>query len=345
MSIRLEETDSPDVIEVAGRGELQLAVLIESMRREGYELQVSRPEVITKDIDGRRHEPLERGVCDVPDEHVGTVTQALAPRKGRVTDLRPGDAGRTIVTFEAPARGLIGFRSLLLTATRGHGPAPPAPRRLDAVGRRAAPPHGRRHGGRPAGEHHGVRPRQPAAARASCSSVPARSSTRAWWWARTPARTRWWSTPCGRRRRPTSAPTPTTTAAKLAAARVHTLETAIEFIAEDELVEVTPTAVRIRKRLLDRAGPAGGPTSALVEPVQRRTAGWGSTARRRRRLLQLPGQQLVDGLADHLDDLVAHRDVDRRRRRRTRRGCRCTTSGTRGRPRPSRGASTPAGST
>jgi GTP-binding protein len=119
VSIRLQETDTPDAQEVAGRGELQLAVLIESMRREGYELQVSRPEVITREIDGRRHEPLERGTCDVPDEHVGTVTQALAPRKGAITELRPGDAGRTIITFEAPARGLIGFRSLLLTATRG----------------------------------------------------------------------------------------------------------------------------------------------------------------------------------------------------------------------------------
>jgi GTP-binding protein len=119
VSIKVEPTDSPDIIEVSGRGELQLAVLIETMRREGYELQVSRPEVIVKEIDGKKHEPLERAVIDVPDEHVGTVTQALAPRKGRVTDLRPGDTGRTIVTVEAPARGLIGFRSQLLTATRG----------------------------------------------------------------------------------------------------------------------------------------------------------------------------------------------------------------------------------
>lgn len=119
VSIKVEPTESPDIIEVSGRGELQLAVLIETMRREGYELQVSRPEVIVKDIDGAKHEPLERAVIDVPDEHVGTVTQALAPRKGRVTDLRPGDTGRTIVTVEAPARGLIGFRSQLLTATRG----------------------------------------------------------------------------------------------------------------------------------------------------------------------------------------------------------------------------------
>ncbi|MEY2460322.1 MAG: GTP-binding protein, partial [Acidimicrobiaceae bacterium] len=119
VSIRIEETDSPDIISVAGRGELQLAVLIESMRREGYEVQVSRPEVITREVDGRRQEPLERGVCDLPDEYVGTLTQALAPCKGKVTDLRPGDPGRTIVTFEAPARGLIGFRNVLIPSTRG----------------------------------------------------------------------------------------------------------------------------------------------------------------------------------------------------------------------------------
>jgi len=119
VSIRIGNTSSPEIIEVSGRGELQLCVLIETMRREGYELQVSRPEVVIREVDGRPHEPLERGVVDVPDEHVGTVTQAAAPRKGKVTDLRPGDAGRTIVTLEGPARGLIGFRSQLMTATRG----------------------------------------------------------------------------------------------------------------------------------------------------------------------------------------------------------------------------------
>src|SRR2546427_380731 len=91
---------STEVQEVAGRGELQLAVLIETMRREGYEFQVSRPEVITREIDGVLHEPVERGIVDVPSDHVGTVSQALAPRKGRVLDIRPGDAGRSIVTFE-----------------------------------------------------------------------------------------------------------------------------------------------------------------------------------------------------------------------------------------------------
>jgi GTP-binding protein len=119
VAIRIEDTETPDVLQVAGRGELQLAVLIESMRREGYEMEVSRPEVVTRDIDGKRHEPLEEGMADVPDEHVGTVTQTLAPRKGKVLDLRPGDPGRSVVTFEAPARGLLGMRSELLTATRG----------------------------------------------------------------------------------------------------------------------------------------------------------------------------------------------------------------------------------
>jgi GTP-binding protein len=119
VSIRIGSTASPEIIEVAGRGELQLAVLIESMRREGYELQVSRPEVIMHVIEGKPHEPVERAVVDVPDDYVGVVTQTVAPRKGKVTDLRPGDTGRTIVTVEAPARGLLGFRSLLMTTTRG----------------------------------------------------------------------------------------------------------------------------------------------------------------------------------------------------------------------------------
>lgn len=119
VSIRLAETSSPDVIEVAGRGELQLAVLIESMRREGFELQVSRPEVVTKSVDGVVHEPQEEAIVDVPDEYVGAVTQAAASRRGQVADMRPGDRGRTVVTLRAPARGLLGFRSELMTATRG----------------------------------------------------------------------------------------------------------------------------------------------------------------------------------------------------------------------------------
>ena len=119
VSIRLRDTDSPEIIEVAGRGELQLAVLIETMRREGYELQVSRPEVITKMVEGHRHEPFEEVTVDVPDEYVGVVTQNVAPRKGTMTDMRPGDTGRTILRFDCPSRGLLGLRGELLTQTRG----------------------------------------------------------------------------------------------------------------------------------------------------------------------------------------------------------------------------------
>jgi len=119
VSIKIADTSSPDAIEVAGRGELQLAVLIESMRREGFELQVSRPEVIVRDIDGVKSEPKEKAIVDVPDEYVGTVTQSVAARRGQVEDIRPGEKGRTIVTSSGPARGLIGFRSELMTATRG----------------------------------------------------------------------------------------------------------------------------------------------------------------------------------------------------------------------------------
>ncbi len=249
VSIKIADTESADIMSVAGRGELQLAVLIENMRREGFELQVSRPEVITRDINGKKHEPLEAGSCDVPDEHVGTVTQALAPRKGRVLDLRPGDPGRTIVSFEAPSRGLIGFRSMLMTATRGtallhqhHAGWTPwageLPHRTggamiaDRIGTTTAyaldnlqlrgtlflGPGVEVYEGMVIGEGargeemvvNAVRPKEKTNIRThSHDDGP-----------------------------------------KLAAPVVHTLETAIEWIGDDELVEVTPAKIRVRKRML-----------------------------------------------------------------------------------------------
>jgi GTP-binding protein len=249
VSIKIADTDSADVMSVAGRGELQLAVLIENMRREGFELQVSRPEVITREINGKKHEPLESGTCDVPDEHVGTVTQALAPRKGRILDLRPGDPGRTIVSFEAPSRGLIGFRSMLMTATRGtallnqsHAGWTPwageLPHRLggamiaDRMGSTTAyaldnlqmrgtlflSPGEDVYEGMVIGEGargeemvvNAVRPKEK-------NNIRTHSHD---------------------------------DGVKLAAPIIHTLETAIEWIGDDELVEVTPTKIRIRKRML-----------------------------------------------------------------------------------------------
>ena len=117
VSIRVEETGSPDAFKVLGRGELQLAVLIEMMRREGYELQVGRPEIVTKRIDGALMEPVEYVTIDVPNEFSGTVIQKLGPRKGEMVKMS-GDA-RVRMEFKVPSRGLIGLRSEMLTETRG----------------------------------------------------------------------------------------------------------------------------------------------------------------------------------------------------------------------------------
>ena len=121
VSIRVEDTESPEAFKVVGRGELQLAVIVENMRREGYELTVSNPEPILKTIDGETHEPMELLVCDLPDDAVGAVTNNLGPRKGRMVDMQPLGSGRTRLQFRVPARGLIGFRGDFLTLTRGEG--------------------------------------------------------------------------------------------------------------------------------------------------------------------------------------------------------------------------------
>ncbi|WP_242392802.1 translational GTPase TypA [Anaeromyxobacter oryzisoli] len=121
VSIRVEDTETPDAFKVVGRGELQLAVIVENMRREGYELTVSNPEPILRTIDGEVHEPMELLVCDLPNDGVGGVTQSMGTRKGRMVDMQPIGSGRTRLQFRVPARGLIGFRGEFLTLTRGEG--------------------------------------------------------------------------------------------------------------------------------------------------------------------------------------------------------------------------------
>ena len=121
VAIRVEETDEMDSYKVSGRGELQLAILIEMMRREDYEMQVSKPEVITRAIDGCLMEPIEQVVIDCPENFIGVVTEALGRRKGRMTRVVNHGAGRVRIDFEVPSRGLIGFRSEFLTDTKGTG--------------------------------------------------------------------------------------------------------------------------------------------------------------------------------------------------------------------------------
>jgi GTP-binding protein len=251
VSIRINKTENPDVLEVAGRGELQLAVLIETMRREGYEFQVSRPEVVTKTVDGKLLEPQERITVDVPADHVGTITQIIAPRRGEVIEIRPGETGRSIVVFDAPARGLLGFRTLLLTMTQGtavahvesagwmpwsgelphrKGGAIVADRTgratgyaLDNLQERGAffiEPGNDVYEGMVVGEN----------ARADDMVV----------------------NPTKEKQKTNMRTHATDDAIKLEPPRELTVETAIEFIAADELVEVTPSTLRIRKRILDR---------------------------------------------------------------------------------------------
>ncbi|MBX7098098.1 MAG: translational GTPase TypA [Myxococcaceae bacterium] len=121
VAIRVEDTETPDAFRVVGRGELQLAVIIETMRREGYELTASNPEPITKEVDGVKHEPMELMVCDVPEQSVGVVTERLGPRKGRMVDMEQLGGNRTRLRYRIPARGLVGFRNEFLTITRGEG--------------------------------------------------------------------------------------------------------------------------------------------------------------------------------------------------------------------------------
>ena len=121
VSLRVRPTARPDTFEVQGRGELQLAVLVEMMRREGFELTVGQPHVLEREIDGKRSEPVERLSVDVPEEHVGTVTQLLAARKGRMEHMTNHGTGWVRMDYLVPARGLIGFRTEFLTETRGTG--------------------------------------------------------------------------------------------------------------------------------------------------------------------------------------------------------------------------------
>jgi len=121
VAIRLEPTDTAESFKVSGRGELQLAILIEMMRREGFELSVGKPQVITRTIDGRQHEPMELLIVDCPEDFIGAVTQKLGERRGRMMKMSNHGTGRVRMEFRVPSRGLIGFRNQFLTDTRGTG--------------------------------------------------------------------------------------------------------------------------------------------------------------------------------------------------------------------------------
>ena len=203
VSIRVLPTERPDTWEVQGRGELQLAVLVEMMRREGFELTVGKPKVLTREINGTVHEPVDRVTVDVPEDFLGVITQLLALRKGRMEQIVNHGSGWVRLEFLVPARGLIGFRTELLTETRGTA-------LLHHVFERWDPWAGEiraRVRGSLVADRRGpttAMPSPPCRSGVSCSSAPASRSTRGWSSGRTPAPTTWTSTPPRRRSSTTS---------------------------------------------------------------------------------------------------------------------------------------------
>ncbi|MFI5398719.1 MAG: translational GTPase TypA [Candidatus Binatia bacterium] len=249
VSLRIEDTASPDSWRVMGRGELQLAILVETMRREGYELLVSKPTIITKEIDGAAHEPMELLLVDVPEEHIGVVSQLLAVRRGKMTKMNHPGSGRVRLEFVIPSRGLIGFRSYFLTDTRGtgimnalfngyapwqgpiqartngamiadrEGPATPyAIFHLQERGVIFIPPGTRVYEGMVVGEY----------SRESDLDVNI----------------------CREKKLSNMRATGHDEAVRLTPHREMGLETGIEWIGDEELVEVTPQSIRLRKKIL-----------------------------------------------------------------------------------------------
>jgi GTP-binding protein len=250
VSLRVLPTERPDTWEVQGRGELALAVLVETMRREGYELTVGRPTVVTRDIDGVLHEPVERLAVDVPEEYLGAVTALLAARKGRMETMINHGTGWVRLDYIVPARGLIGFRTQFLTDTRGTAIA-----------------HHVFEGYEPWSGEMRVRPtgslvadRSGAVTSYACFSLQERGSLMV-----APGTEVYEGMIVGENSRSDDMDVNITRERKLSNVRQSTaeelerlvpprmlsLEQALEFCAADECVEVTPTAVRLRKALLD----------------------------------------------------------------------------------------------
>jgi GTP-binding protein len=250
VSLRVTPTERPDAWEVQGRGELQLAVLVETMRREGFELTVGKPQVVTRTIDGKRHEPMERLAIDVPEEFAGVVIQLLGIRKGRMEQMVNHGTGWVRIEEIVPARGLIGFRTEFLTETRGTG-------QLHHVLEGFEPWHGEI---RSRGNGSLIADRQgPVTAHAMFTlqergemfvepgvmvyggmviGINARSEDMD-------------INPTREKKLTNMRASSADELVRLTPARHLSLEQSLEFIAEDECVEVTPDAVRLRKVQLD----------------------------------------------------------------------------------------------
>ena len=250
VALRVEETDSADVFKVSGRGELHLSILIETMRREGYEMQIGKPEVVYKMIDGQKYEPIENLTVEVPQEYMGTVMESLGRRKAEMVDMTE-IAGYMRINFLIPARGLIGFRSELLTSTRGNGI-------MNHVFHSYEPYKGdipgRNRGSLVAFEQgtttgYGIYNLQD---RGVMFIEPNQQVYEGMIVGENSREMDIDINPCKQKHVTNMRSSSSDEAIRLVPPRFMSLEQALEYINDDELVEVTPSSIRLRKSILDR---------------------------------------------------------------------------------------------
>jgi GTP-binding protein len=250
VSLRVSETDSPDAFEVAGRGELHLSILIETMRREGYEFQVGKPRVIFKTINGKKCEPLERLTVDVPQEYMGTVMEALGTRRAELINMVEL-AGYLRLEFVIPARGLIGFRSEFLTNTKGYGIMHHifhgyAPYKGDIAGRTRGALVAFETGETTTYGIHSVQDR------GTMFVVPGQAIYEGMIVGENAREMDMEVNPCKKKHVTNMRSSAADEALRLVSPRILSLEQALEWINDDEAVEVTPKSIRLRKATLDR---------------------------------------------------------------------------------------------
>ena len=250
VALRMEDTDVPDTFTVAGRGELHLAILMETMRREGYEFQVSRPRVIEKQVPEGRMEPFEEAVIEIPEEFIGAVMEKMGPRRGEMVEMKPTDRGPVRLRFRVPARGLFGYRSEFLTDTRGEGTLH---HRFLEYAPHAGPLMGRKRGVL-------VADREGTSVGFALFNLQERATMFVG-----PGEAVYSGMIVGEHVRPgdldvnvckgkkltNMRTTSSDEHIRLETPRELTLELALELIEEDELIEITPASIRLRKRHLD----------------------------------------------------------------------------------------------
>ena len=250
VSLRVEETDSTETFKVSGRGELHLSILIETMRREGYEFQVSKPEVLYKDIDGAKHEPMELVTVDAPEEFIGVVIQKLGSRKGEMVNMSQAKGGYTRLVISVPSRGLIGYRSEFLTDTKGNGI-------LNSVFDGYLPYKGdipqRPQGSLIAFESGDAVPygMYNAQERGGLFINPGMKIYAGMIVGRNARYGDMEVNVCKKKQLTNMRASGNDDALKLVPAQLLSLEEALEFITDDELVEITPQNLRLRKKILD----------------------------------------------------------------------------------------------